>query len=976
MNKYDPATIESRWQARWEQDRTFKAPNPGDPGFDPDKPKFYVLDMFPYPSGVGLHVGHPLGYIATDIVARYKRMRGFNVLHPMGYDAFGLPAEQFAVEHGVHPRVTTEQNIANMTRQLKRLGLSYDWDRCFATTDPGYYKWTQWIFLQLYGAWFDPASDHARPIHELIADLDNDNLYIGPDGELVSPYAEGFEGIGGVPAGCRRYCEMTRREQRELIDSYRLAYIDEVAVNWCPALGTVLANEEVTNEGRSERGNYPVYQRPLRQWMLRITAYAERLLRDLDLVKWPESIKLLQRNWIGRSEGTEVQFSMDHSPHAIEVFTTRPDTLFGATYMVLAPEHRLVDRITTPQQREAVDAYKKQAAGRTEVDRTADARKKTGVFTGAYAINPVNGWKIPVWIADYVLTGYGTGAIMAVPAHDQRDFEFATTFDLPIVAVVEPPEEWFEQRASAVEALQGLDLDSLRKRYAENPAVFGQAWEGEGYGMNSANADTSLDALPTERAKRRITQWLEEQGLGRGQVQYKLRDWLFSRQRYWGEPFPILHGEDGEVRPVPEDQLPVELPDMEDFRPEASDDPDTPPRPPLSRAPQSWRIVELDGKRYTRELNTMPQWAGSCWYYLRFTDPNNEQRFAGRQAERYWMLSHRADGTEHRGGVDLYVGGVEHAVLHLLYARFWHKVLYDLGHVATPEPFGRLFNQGYIQAYYYEDDRGVRVPAEEVVDAQGRPAMEVQDEDVEFFHEGRPVRRLYGKMGKSLKNAITPDHICDQYGCDTLRLYEMYMGPLDQSKLWNVRDIIGVHRFLQRLWRNFVNEQTGELRVVDSEPPEALRRLLHHTIQRVTTAMNTMAFNVAIAALIELNNALVNRETLEREIAEPMVLLLSPMAPHVAEELWQRLGHEPSLACAPWPEYDPAMLEQESVELPVQINGKVRGRIRVPADADDKAIEQAAMNDEKVAASLNGREVKKCIVIRKRMVNLVVPEDG
>ncbi len=974
MSKYDPATIESRWQAHWEQQRSFATPNPGDKGFDLDKPKFYVLDMFPYPSGVGLHVGHPLGYIATDIIARYKRMRGFNVLHPIGYDAFGLPAEQFAVEHGVHPRVTTDQNIANMTRQLKRLGLSYDWDRCFATTDPGYYKWTQWIFLQLYNAWFDRAANAARPIGELIAELDNDNLYIGPDGELVPHFAEGIEGIGGVPAGCRRYCELDAEQQRELIDNQRLAYIDEVPVNWCPALGTVLANEEVTNEGRSERGNYPVYRRPLRQWMLRITAYADRLERDLDLVQWPESIKLLQRNWIGRSEGAEVQFSVDHSPHAIDVFTTRPDTLFGATYMVLAPEHRLVSRIATAEHREAVTAYQRQAATRTEVDRQADARKKTGVFTGAYAINPVNGRKIPIWIADYVLTGYGTGAIMAVPAHDQRDFEFAGAFDLPIVPVVMPPDEWLQKRAAAVQALNGLGIEALRQRYGQDPVIFGEAFEGEGYGMNSTNDETSLDAIATPRAKRRISRWIEEKGLGHARVQYKLRDWLFSRQRYWGEPFPILHGKNGDIRPVPEDQLPVLLPEMEDFRPEAGDDPDAPPRPPLARAPESWRIIELDGKRYTRELNTMPQWAGSCWYYLRFTDPNNEQRFAGKGAERYWMLSHRADGTPHRGGVDLYVGGVEHAVLHLLYARFWHKVLYDLGHVSTPEPFGRLFNQGYIQAYYYEDERGVRVAAEEVVDARGRPAMEVQDEDVAFFHEGKPVKRLYGKMGKSLKNAITPDHICDQYGCDTLRLYEMYMGPLDQSKLWNTRDIIGVHRFLQRLWRNFVDEDTGSSRIVDRDPPEDLQRLLHRTIQRVTTAMDTMAFNVGIAALIELNNALVNRDGVERGIAEPLALLLSPMAPHIAEELWQRMGHEASLAAEPWPRFDPDMLVEETLELPVQVNGKVRGRIRVPADADEKAIEKAALSDAKIAASIDGRTVRKCIVVQRRMVNLVVAE--
>jgi len=970
---YDFRDIERRWQQYWEQQRTFAVPNPGDPpeapeaGFDPDKPKFYVLDMFPYPSGVGLHVGHPLGYIATDIVARYKRMRGFNVLHPMGFDAFGLPAEQYAVETGTHPRITTERNIDNMVRQLKRLGMGYDWGRCFATTDPGYMKWTQWIFLQLYHSYFDPVEKKALPIATLVERLENERYYVGIDGDLIyGGIEEDLEAIGGMgDVTARKWHELAPDQRRRLLDEYRLAYMADVEVNWCPRLGTVLANEEVTNDGRSERGNFPVYKRPLKQWMLRITAYADRLIDDLDTVDWPEPIKLLQRNWIGRSLGARVDFTIkpdDASPRAssgssegevLTVFTTRPDTLFGATYMVLAPEHELVDALTTPGSRAAIDAYRQQAARKTAVDRQQDAKEKTGVFTGSYAINPVNGKEIPIWIADYVMMGYGTGAIMAVPAHDERDFAFATKFNLPIVHVVTPSAE-----------------------RSEAPDAPHSAYTGDGVLINSENADVDLNGLTVPDAKVRITNWLEEKDLGRAQVQYKLRDWLFSRQRYWGEPFPILHGPDGEIRAVDESELPVELPEMEDFKPHGTDDPDAPPEPPLGRAPGSWKHVTIDGVTYARELNTMPNWAGSCWYYLRYLDPRNDEKLVGEEAERYWMRSKKkskpTDATHppsairhppsyHAGGVDLYVGGVEHAVLHLLYARFWHKVLYDLGHVSTPEPFGRLFSQGYIQAYAYKDERGVYVDAARVEERGGQ-----------YFYEGKPVVREHGKMGKSLKNAVAPDDVCEQYGCDTLRLYEMYMGPLEQSKVWNPADIVGVHRFLNRLWRNFVDDESGAMHIVDDPPPPELHRLLHKTTKRVTDAMESMSFNVAIAALIELNNELVPRKQIPREVADTMVRLLAPIAPHVAEELWSRLGYPHSIADAHWPAIDVGALVEDTVELPVQVNGKLRGKVTVPADAADAAVIEAAKADPNVATHLEGKTVRKAIVVKGRMVNLVV----
>lgn len=996
---YDFIAIEAKWQQYWAEHGTFRTANPGEGGFDSERPKFYVLDMFPYPSGVGLHVGHPLGYIATDIFARYKRMRGFSVLHPMGYDAFGLPAEQYAVEHGEHPRVVTERNVANIRAQFRRLGLGYDWARELATTEVGYYKWTQWIFLQLYNSWYDRAQGRARPIAELIHQLENEHYHVSFDGRVIHAGAlTGLEALEGGPSGARVWSELSAEEQRGVIDSQRLAFLDEVPVNWCPALGTVLANEEVTNEGRSERGNHPVFRRPLTQWMLRITEYADRLKEDLELVDWPDSVKLMQRNWIGRSEGAEVDFAVagpdgEESESSIRVYTTRPDTLFGATYMVLAPEHELVEQITVPEQREAVRAYVEAARNKSDLERSTETKVKTGVFTGTYAINPVNNERVPIWVADYVLMGYGTGAIMAVPAHDTRDLEFAQAFGLAVVQVVQPPE--------------GVD------------------WRGfvdDGVSMNSPPADAErvklpanycdINGLPTPAAKRQITQWLEERELGHGAVKYKLRDWLFSRQRYWGEPFPIVHdAATGKVYALDESELPVELPEIDDFTPAASDDPEAPPRPPLGRATEWGNVrgyvtqagsVKLLGhgeappggaipRVYKRELNTMPQWAGSCWYYLRYIDNKNAQQLVKPEWERYWMAPRAAGnshatarakareegdagaaglkpGPEAAGGVDLYVGGVEHAVLHLLYARFWHKVLYDLGYVSSPEPFGRLFNQGYIQAYAYQDGRGIYV---DVKDVEER----IEGAGAAYYHKqtGEKLVRSLGKMGKSLKNAVTPDDIIAEHGADTLRTYELYMGPLEASKPWSTRDIVGMSRFLSSVWRKVVGPD-GSLRVTDGEPEPSLLRLVHKTIKKVGELMNELRFNTAIAALIELNNA-IKGETLPRKVAEPFVLMLAPFAPHISEELWQRLKGDKwkdSVASERWPAYDPALAKDEEIEIPVQVKGKLRSRVRVAAGASEEQMKAAALADEKIRTELAGKEVVKVICVPGRLVNIVV----
>ena len=935
--------IETRWQDRWEREGTFEAPNPAGPIGEPQKvagrPKLFVLDMFPYPSGAGLHVGHPLGYIATDVYSRFKRMMGFNVLHALGYDSFGLPAEQHAIATGVHPRVNTESNVANMRRQLRRLGLGHDARRSVSTTDEDFYRWTQWIFLQVYNSWYDERIGRARPISELESEL--------ASGAMPTP--------NGVA-----WSAMSDSDRRAAIDSRRLAYLSHAPVNWCPGLGTILANEEVTAEGRSDIGNYPVFKKNMRQWMMRITAYADRLLDDLDRLDWPEPIKLMQRNWIGRSEGARVDF--DSPAGTITVFTTRPDTLFGATFMVVAPEHPLVDALTTPDQREVVATYRAAAAAKDAIDRQDDTRDKTGVFSGSYATNPVTGTPVPVWIADYVLMGYGTGAIMAVPCGDQRDFEFARRFDLPIPAIQLPPNDWFESRGITPQSSADVDTRS-----------WPEAFVGDGDYVNSSNASLSLDGISSvDEGKRTMNAWLEKNGCGHATVNFKLRDWLFSRQRYWGEPFPIVYDENDQPVALPESMLPVLLPELEDFKPQALDPNDdvTDPIPPLARSSE-WREVTLDlgdGPRtYRREINVMPQWAGSCWYELRYLDPTNRDRHVDPEVERYWMGP--ADGgngvTGHTGGVDLYVGGVEHAVLHLLYARFWHKVLFDLGHVSSSEPFHRLFNQGYVQAYAYRDPRGQAVPAADVVERDGR-----------YFYENEEVAREYGKMGKSLKNIVTPDEMYDEYGADTFRLYEMSMGPLDASRPWNTRDVVGMQRFLQRVWRNIIDETTGASRVSDDATPEELRKLLHRTIDGVRADMEALRFNTAIAKLIELNNALTQHvnanDSTPREVALALAQMLAPLCPHMGEEIWSRLGHSESITYVPFPVPDPALLVDDTFEYPVQINGKVRARVVVPSDADQETVKAVALADDKVLAALAGETPKKVIVVPGRMVNLVI----
>ncbi|WP_329522770.1 leucine--tRNA ligase [Streptomyces jietaisiensis] len=937
------ADIEARWQDFWAAEGTYEAPNPkGDLAGDPAlaaRPKKFIMDMFPYPSGAGLHVGHPLGYIATDVYARFQRMTGHNVLHTLGFDAFGLPAEQYAVQTGTHPRVSTEANIENMTSQLRRLGLGHDKRRSFATIDPDYYKWTQWIFLQIFNSWYDEEANKARPISELVAQFES--------------------GERPVPGTTRAWSALGETERADVLGRYRLAYASDAPVNWCPGLGTVLANEEVTAEGRSERGNFPVFKSKLRQWNMRITAYADRLLDDLDELDWPEAIKLQQRNWIGRSEGARVDFPIDGE--RITVFTTRPDTLFGATYMVLAPEHPLVEKFTpaawpegthevwtgghaTPA--EAVAAYRAQAASKSDVERQAEAKDKTGVFIGAYATNPVNGERVPVFIADYVLMGYGTGAIMAVPAHDTRDFAFARAFELPIRCVVEPTDG------------RGTDTTEWKDAFASYDARI----------VNSANDSVTLDGLGVVEAKARITEYLRGEGLGEGTVNFRLRDWLFSRQRYWGEPFPIVYDEDGIAHPLPESMLPLELPEVEDYSPRTfdPDDADTRPETPLSRN-EDWVNVTLDlgdgrgPRKFRRETNTMPNWAGSCWYELRYLDPHNSERPVDPEIEQYWMGPR--EGMPH-GGVDLYVGGAEHAVLHLLYARFWSKVLYDLGYVSSAEPFHKLFNQGMIQAYVYRDSRGIAVPA-----------AEVEERDGAYYHQGEKVSRLLGKMGKSLKNAVTPDEICAEYGADTLRLYEMAMGPLDVSRPWDTRAVVGQFRLLQRLWRNVVDEATGEVTVVDV--PEAdvdvdTLRALHKAIDGVRQDLEGLRFNTAIAKVTELNNHLTKTGgPLPRPVAEALVLMTAPLAPHIAEELWRRLGHTDSVVHRDFPVADPAYVVDETVTCVVQIKGKVKARIEVSPEISDEELEKVALADEKVVAALGGAGIRKVIVRAPKLVNIV-----
>jgi len=836
--------IEPKWQAIWEERQPFHAPNPSEKGFDPAKPKFYVLDMFPYPSGAGLHVGHPEGYTATDIIARHKRMLGFNVLHPMGWDAFGLPAEQYAVKSGQHPAVTTRENVAKFKSQLKRIGFSYDWQREINTTDPRYYKWTQWIFLEIYNSWFNPETKRSEPI----------STYRGADP-----------------------------------DSVRLAYVAEVPVNWCPELGTVLANEEVV-DGKSEVGGFPVVRRPMRQWMLRITAYAERLLDGLDELDWPEGIKLLQRNWIGRSEGAEIDFKIDKSDQKIRVFTTRPDTLYGGTFLVLAPEHSLVDLIVTEEQWPAVRDYRERTARKSDLERADLSKDKTGVFTGAYAINPANSEKIPILIADYVLIGYGTGAIGGVPAHDERDLEFARKFDLPIVEVVQP--------------------------LADEPAL---GFVGEGIAINSP----IINGLASAEAKRKITAWLEERGQGKRAINYKLRDWLFSRQRYWGEPFPITW-QDGKHRSLSESELPVVPPPLEDYKPIGTGE------PPLARAKEWVRYSE----KAVRETNTMPQWAGSCWYYLRFCDPHNDHRFVGKEAERYWM------GGDKPGGVDLYVGGTEHAVLHLLYARFWQKVLFDLGYVSKPEPFQRLVNQGIILG---EDNQ---------------------------------------KMSKSRGNIVNPDDVIDQYGADAFRCYEMFMGPLEQMKPWSMRGVEGVARFLARVWRLLMTEnQRGEwelsAKVKNTDSDKAQQKLLHATIKKVTEDIESFSFNTAISQMMIFVNAFTNVEVIPLSAMRSFLVLLNPFAPHIASELWERLNTKftdarGDITEQPWPSYDERLLVEQEVEIVIQINGKLRDRIKMSIAATEEEMKAAAIANPKIQKLVSGKNIGKVVVVPKKLVNIVV----
>jgi leucyl-tRNA synthetase len=972
MPRYNPAAIEPKWQEYWEIHRTFATPRL------PKGPKMYVLDMFPYPSGAGLHVGHPEGYTATDIVCRYRRNRGYSVMHPMGWDAFGLPAEQHAKKTGTHPRATTESNINNFRRQLKMLGFSYDWDRELATTDVTYFRWTQFIFLVLFDTWFDTDIQIGRPIAEL------------PIPEEVAE--QGTESVD-------RYR-----------DEHRLAYQIEAPVNWCPALGTVLANEEVIG-GLSERGGHPVVRMPLRQWMLRITAYADRLEKDLDGLNWSESIKMLQRNWIGRSTGAEVDFfigtTVDDSgkpsqreyegwrrdrelagyprkpdEQVLRIYTTRPDTLFGATYMVIAPEHPFVERLTAPEQADAVRGYCVKAARKSDLDRTDLAKDKTGVFTGSYAINPVTGQPIPIWVADYVLISYGTGAIMAVPAHDSRDFEFALKFVLPIKPVLMPTDAWLAGHYKGSTPDGGPQ--GLKEAYLRDVGAFDEGFVDDGHAVNSG----PYDGLPTSEFKPRIAADLSDKGFGRAAVNYKLRDWLFSRQHFWGEPFPILreldgHGQpNGRLRALRPVDLPLDLPELMKF--DAAHDR---PEPPLDKAPESWLYVTLEGKRYKRETNTMPQWAGSCWYYLRFLDPKNDRTLVDPALEKAWMP------------VDLYVGGAEHAVLHLLYARFWHKVLYDRGYVSMLEPFQKLVNQGMIlgETEYtgYRTAGGAWLTSTEATtDADGKPisrtarepltavrlkADEVTKQGEVFVLRTDPTVRIESrayKMSKARGNVVNPDQVVKDFGADSLRLYEMFMGPLEAVKPWSMEGVSGVYGFLDRVWRMMIDERAETVRlsaaIVDAEPTVEQNRVLHKTIQAVTRDIEQMSLNTAIPRMMEFTNYFLKVPQRPKAAMERLVQLLSPFAPHIAEELWQQLGHAESLAYEPWPEFDETWLKEDTIEIPVQINGKLRSRTMVAADADAAAIEAAARADPKIADLLAGKTIVKVVVVPGKLVNFVV----
>tara|TARA_R110000737_G_scaffold251825_2_gene261239 strand:- start:35523 stop:38363 length:2841 start_codon:yes stop_codon:yes gene_type:complete len=933
--RYDAALaadIETRWQSYWDEHQTNKVPNPGEPGFDASKPKYYCLDMFPYPSGAGLHVGHPEGYTATDIICRYKKMTGHNVLHPMGWDAFGLPAEQYAIQTGVHPEVTTKTAIDNFRRQLKRFGFCYDWSREFGTIDPGYYKWTQWIFLKIYNSWFDVKADNgngkARPITELIADLES-----GARKAKLNPDAAEYTGAGDLPDGTDAgpWDTLDRETKKAIIDSYRLAYLSEQTVNWCPKLGTALANEEVIN-GLSERGSYPVHRKPLRQWMFRITAYADRLLDGLADLDWPSSTKTQQAEWIGRSVGAEIDFPIlgpDDSEmgESLRVFTTRPDTIFGATYMVVAPEHPLVELamdFSPPElDLKKLNDYVESSRDRSDIERQEN-KEKSGVYLGLNVKNPVTGKSIPIWTSDYVLMGYGTGAIMAVPGQDQRDWDFAKAFDLPIIRTVQPTE--------------GFD---------------GEAFTGTGPAINS----DFLDGLQVEEAKPVILKWLTEHKVGAPKINYKLRDWLFSRQRYWGEPFPIVFDEWQNHYPISESQLPVELPPLTDYEPVESNE----PQPLLAKA-EDWvkvtagQVGGVDGfeddKLLTRETNTMPGWAGSCWYYLRYCDNDNPNKIIGDDAQSYWLGE---------SGVDLYIGGNEHAVLHLLYARFWHMCLHDLGVIQSEEPFRKLFHQGMITSMAYQRGDKTLVPVDEV---ENRGT-----EDAPSYIEtatGGPVDRIVAKMSKSLKNVINPDDVIADYGADTFRLYEMYMGPLEASKPWSTRDIVGLQRLLQKIWRLVTNED-ATISISDTADDQTEKQL-HRLIAKAGADIEKLSFNTAIAAIFEFINV---AKPLTRDQLDRFVRVLSPFVPHLAEELWSKLGNPPCVAHADWPSYEESMLVDDEIEIPVQVMGKLRSKIIMPKDADNKAMEAAALADQRIIEFLGDKQVRKVIVVPGRLVNIV-----
>ncbi len=882
---YDFTEIEKKWQKFWQQDKTFKVE------MDPSRPKYYILDMFPYPSGSGLHVGHPEGYTATDIVARYKKMKGFNVLHPMGWDAFGLPAEQYAMETGTHPSITTKKNCDTFRRQIKSLGLGYDWDREVNTTDPGYFKWTQWIFIRLYNTWFDPKLNKGRPIGDL-------------------PIPKDIKNQGG-------------KAVREYTDSRRIAYYADAQVWYCEHCQIVCANEEVLSDGAHEKCGHLVSKRNLKQWMLRIPLYAERLLEALDELDWPAGIKDMQKNWIGKSTGAEVDFRIDGSERKLRVFTTRPDTLFGATYMVLAPEHELVEELSTEDNKKEINEYIRKSVLKSDLDRTDLAKEKTGVFTGSYAINPVNNQKIPIWIADYVLTGYGTGAIMAVPSNDMRDFEFAGKFNLPIVPILDPDNADPETRSRVLKVEE--------------------CWEGDGIFINSSNKQTGLDinSLRKEEGMVKTIAWLEKKGLGSSKVNYKMRDWLFSRQRYWGEPFPVIHWEDGEIEIMKEEDLPLELPQMKNYEPGENGE------SALSNAKEWLKVTDGKSRSGRRETNTMPQWAGSCWYYLRYVDPRNEEAPFSSEKEAYWMP------------VDLYIGGAEHAVLHLLYSRFWHKVLYDLGIVSTDEPFPKLFNQGMILAFAYETSTGAKISSHMVEDRGGR-----------YYHTktGEELKQIVAKMSKSLKNVINPDDVVSSYGADSLRLYEMFMGPLESTKPWSDQGVKGVFGFLARAYRFFADKNN----IHTGEEDQEVIKALHHTIRKVGQDIEGLRFNTAISQMMIFTNLCIKKGRVNYETAGRFARVLAPFAPHLAEELWEVLGQTPSIVVQPFPDYDEEILKVEVFEYPVSFNGKLRFRLKLPVDMPEGEIEQSVIEHESAQKWLGGGAPKKIIVVRGKIINVVV----